>query len=163
MGPTQAIDSCRRKYAVFSGRSSRSEFWWFAYLTIGGAFAAFWLVETLLPLELPLLSLPSFAAMIAILVLAVLPFTAATWRRLHDAGFSGRWVLIPYGLLTLGIGLSLIDSKVLNRGVENSGMLGVLVAYGGFLLTGPLVLLVCALPSQPGPNKYGPNPHEVTP
>lgn len=37
MGPVEAVKTCLRKYATFSGRASRSEFWWFAgfSLTVG--------------------------------------------------------------------------------------------------------------------------------
>jgi uncharacterized membrane protein YhaH (DUF805 family) len=79
-----AVKTCFSKYAVFSGRANRPEYWWFflSYVIIYSiAFA--------------------IAAAIDVLALAYLvglayfiPLLAAAVRRLHDTGRSGWWYLI---------------------------------------------------------------------
>jgi len=92
----ESIRTCLRKYATFSGRARRSEFWWF-HLFYGLCFTG----STLL-----VIALNSAIPMILILAL-VLPELAVTVRRLHDSGRSGGWIflaLIPYvgALFVLG-------------------------------------------------------------
>lgn len=163
MGPVEAITTCLRKSFRFSGPASRSEFWWFALLTIGGAFACFWFVEIMLPRRIAQFQNPAAATMLSFIGLTLLPFTSAACRRLHDAGRTGLWIAVPYCVLLLGIGLSLYDSEIANKGGDYAGLGGAIVGYGGFLLTAPFLLLAFALPSKSGPNRYGPNPREVTP
>ena len=85
----QAISVCLSKYATFSGRASRPEFWWFFLFQILISLAASMLGETingLLALGL------------------VLPALAVGTRRLHDIGKSGWWqviMLTVIGLLVL--------------------------------------------------------------
>lgn len=81
------------KYATFSGRSSRSEFWWWAL-----AWVAIGLVAHL-PVQLAGLQsrhsgpLPVIVTVASTLWLAgtIVPFAALCWRRLHDANLSGWW------------------------------------------------------------------------
>lgn len=79
----------------FTGRSSRSEYWWFhginTTLIFGAMLFAFMLPEALG-------SLVMIAAMLYAVV-TCLPATAVTVRRLHDSGKSGWFILagfIPY-------------------------------------------------------------------
>jgi uncharacterized membrane protein YhaH (DUF805 family) len=107
------------------------------------------------------------------LVLVALLFTAIV-RRLHDIGYSARWALAMY----LGPVLALLVP-----------FLGTLVSYAGWPEFGPnddlgcltgvfaaalmllaslgfnifLLVRLCFRPSQPGPNRFGPNPNEVSP
>lgn len=86
----ESIKTCFRKYAEFSGRATRAEYWWFTLFV--------WLV--------------SFAA-IAIdcggfdqcgdwggvlgwlwTIATILPGLAVSARRLHDIGRSGWWLLL---------------------------------------------------------------------
>lgn len=86
---SESIRTCFSKYATFSGRATRSEFWWFALFCV-------------------LLSLPlAFLGPLAPLLLIPLwiPAISVEVRRLHDTGRSGWWfwiVLIPIvGLIKL--------------------------------------------------------------
>ena len=79
MGIQQAFVTCLKKYADFSGRATRSEYWWFVLcevLILG--------IATLINDTLPGL----FALAL------VLPALAVGARRLHDTGRSGWWLLL---------------------------------------------------------------------
>lgn len=85
----QAISTCFSKYATFSGRASRPEFWWFFLFQILISIVASMfgdIVNGLVSLAL------------------LLPALAVGARRLHDIGKSGWWQLI---MLTV-IGLLLL-------------------------------------------------------
>jgi uncharacterized membrane protein YhaH (DUF805 family) len=85
----QAISTCFAKYATFSGRASRPEFWWFFLFQILVSIVASMISEML-----------SGLASLAL----VLPSLAVGARRLHDIGKSGWWQLIMLtviGLLVL--------------------------------------------------------------
>ena len=85
----QAISTCFAKYATFSGRASRPEFWWFFLFQILVSIAASMLGDVV-------------AGLVSLAVL--LPALAVGARRLHDIGKSGWWQLI---MLTV-IGLLLL-------------------------------------------------------
>ena len=92
MNPMRSIETCYKKYAVFTGVASRSEYWWFAiyssilqvgmmfYLMLNSAReGSAWAVGPLIILAL------FFSTMI--------PLIAVECRRLHDIGISGWWQL----------------------------------------------------------------------
>jgi len=81
-----------KKYADFSGRASREEFWcFFAFLIIANAAAS--IVGMLLRVG-PMLSS-------AITLLLIIPQLAVAVRRLHDLGKSGRELVVPCLMLLL--------------------------------------------------------------
>lgn len=86
-----AIRICFNKYADFTGRASRPEFWWFALFIILSAAALAYLSETILNI---------------FLVATLLPLLAVGARRLRDSGTSTWWLfglLIPVGgIIILG-------------------------------------------------------------
>ena len=131
MGFGQAVSTCFSKYATFSGRARRSEFWWWVLFTfILSAIAS--VLDNLLGLHVVSttatssgVSVNSFGWIGAVVGLALLlPSLAVTFRRLHDTGRSGWWWL-----------LSLI------------------CCIGTILLW-----IFCLSDSTPGTNQYGPNP-----
>ncbi len=162
MGPIEAITTCLRKSFQFSGRASFPEFWWFAVLYIGGAFASFWLVELYLPRRIASIRNPAGNCLLVYLAIFTCPFIAAAWRRNQDRGRGGAWVLPPFLALAFGIALALFEVWLLG-GHDLHGFAGAVIGYGGFLILSPFVLISLAAPSTPGPNRYGPNPLEVTP
>lgn len=101
----QAITRFFRKYATFSGRASRSEYWWWqlattlVYLVVAGSTAALGVVSGELDARGEVFYLgPAFAvgiALLAVWTLATLvPQLALAVRRLHDTNLSGWFVLL---------------------------------------------------------------------
>jgi uncharacterized membrane protein YhaH (DUF805 family) len=78
-----AVRVCLRKYADFSGRASRSEYWWFILFTL--------IVATIAA------SLDASGGVLVVAWLAlVIPSLAVGVRRLHDTERSGWWLLIYF-------------------------------------------------------------------
>jgi uncharacterized membrane protein YhaH (DUF805 family) len=80
-----------RKYAVFTGRAGRSEFWWFTlvYLILI-AMAAF--VDVVVGTFDAAIGFGLFSG--SLLIATLLPMLGVHVRRLHDTGRSGGWVLL---------------------------------------------------------------------
>lgn len=177
---TQAIRTCFAKYFTFSGRATRPEYWWFfLFLFLGGIVCGFFdgflfgagTYET----EITENSLKATAnangPLATIFNLGtIIPMLAAGWRRMHDTGRSGLYLLYPFiafagtiafvgmigGFETLGAG---------DVGGLMTGGLGIIVV-GALIICAisPLIVLFwLTRPTQTGENQYGPNPNEVTP
>ena len=97
---SQAIMNCMGKYATFSGRAPRSEFWWFYLFTVLISWGAQVAAYAAFPTD------PVFAEVPSTLVglVFLLPMLAAASRRLHDIGRSGWWQL----LILTGVGIVLL-------------------------------------------------------
>lgn len=96
----QAASRFWRKYAVFSGRASRSEFWWWVLVSTLVS-VVLQTLATLLAGEDPGTALVSGRGSLAPLVPSLLwsvatlvPSLALTVRRLHDTNRSGWWYLL---------------------------------------------------------------------
>lgn len=110
-----------RKYAVFSGRARRREYWWFVliYLLIS---LGLMLLDGILSSSHRMGSTGLLGGLFGLAMF--LPSIAVSVRRLHDSDRSAWWLLIAF-----------------------------------IPLLGAIVLLVfCLLDSQPGENRFGPNP-----
>ena len=94
MGVIENFIEVIRKYRVFQGRASRSEFWWY-FLVLALLNLAFIIVRLV---ELPQVVMPYPAVYIAFHALTACPTLAVTIRRLHDAGFSA-WRVLGYAPL----------------------------------------------------------------
>jgi uncharacterized membrane protein YhaH (DUF805 family) len=84
-----AIATCLRKYAVFRGRASRSEYWYFVLFQ----------VLLLIGLMMTNAMVPRSAAISFVLlaiVLLFMPGLAATVRRLHDVDRRGWWAVLAF-------------------------------------------------------------------
>ena len=77
---TESVKKCFTHYVDFKGRASRSEYWYFVL-------ACFILALIFLAIGSDILSN-------IVTILIFLPNLAVQFRRLHDTGRSGFWVLI---------------------------------------------------------------------
>jgi len=112
------LNVLKHKYAMFEGRASRSEFWYYTLFYFIISFTAGMIDVFLIN---PMLGMPvsqagtggllQFAVALALLV----PTLAISVRRLHDIGKSGWWlliVLIPIvGVLVL-LYFYVLDSQI---------------------------------------------------
>lgn len=138
------------KYADFTGRAPRAEYWWYLLgLIIAAVILS--IIESILGLKGMVIGI--YGPLTALLWLGtIVPSLAVGTRRLHDTGRSGWWQLLaycPYLLLLLfrpGVG----------AGLGAMALAGVLSLVA--LLCAIIVLVLMALPGNPGENRYGPNP-----
>lgn len=137
-----------RRYAEFSGRSRRKEYWMFALFLIavmtvfGGLMAAGGLpamMEAQRSGAEPAPPGPLFwlgALLFCVFVIAIIvPAIAVAVRRFHDRNMSGWWYL---GFIVLGM-----------------------IPYVGFIASIAGLVIMC-LPGTPGPNRFGPDPLDPT-
>jgi uncharacterized membrane protein YhaH (DUF805 family) len=131
---TRAVSLGFKQYSVFRGRATRSEYWWWVVFGILVNLVLLAASRLLLAAQ-PIDSGAFIVLWVQIIVglALLLPNVAVAVRRLHDIGFSGAWLL----LLVPG----LIPVRIM-------------ILIGGVCAIALLVLL--ALPSQRGDNKYGP-------
>lgn len=139
-----------KRYATFSGRAPRAEYWWF-YLF----YMVFVLVLQLLTSISPIFGLLGIA-MLAL----VIPMLAVGVRRLHDIDRTGWWLLAP--IVPYGFGVAMMSTAFFTNpeGAAASGGLGAgMIFFGiGFILA--LVIFVFTLlPGTRGENRYGPDPY----
>lgn len=157
----EAIKSVFSKYATFSGRARRSEFWYFFLFNL--------LVSFVLNL------IPHFTIVSGLWALAILiPSLAVMVRRLHDIGKSGwtyLYFLIP-SLLFIGYWFYLIFQYIgAGYNLDEESVAAIITSNSSASLITCILLLVSliaaiifivlmARDSQPGENKWGPNPKE---
>jgi len=168
MGFVDAIKTCLAKYFVFSGRALRSEYWWFVLFVV--------IVSIVLAIiDASLFGInpetgESNQVITPIFQLAVvIPMLAAGWRRLHDTGRSGWYLLLPAALsiatmFMLFSGVAVFS--VLEQGADDPDALrgpAALLGATGLMVVGVLQLILSVLmiwwlsrPSQEGANDYGP-------
>ncbi|MDF0696179.1 DUF805 domain-containing protein [Rhizobium sp. MC63] len=134
MGFTEAVRTVlTQKYATFSGRASRSEYWWFFlfYMLLAIAIAV-------LAFVVGSFSRQQGEVVILVMVMGgllalalVLPILSLQVRRFHDRNISGWWYL---ALIILGM-----------------------VPYIG-PVTSLSITIISVLRGTEGPNKFGPDP-----
>ena len=164
----EAVQTCFRKYVTFSGRATRPEYWWFVLFVFLSSIV-FSILDSAIFGNNPETG-DGANVFNPIFQLAVfLPMLAAGWRRLHDTGRPGWYLLLPMalGVATLvAIFSGIAVFSVLEGGVEDPDALRGPAAFLG--LTGMIVVWVLQLvlsvmmiwwltrPPQDGDNAYGP-------
>lgn len=96
----KAISCAFRKYAVFSGRASRTEYWWIQLALLLLNLAAF-LLGGIIDND------PGEVIFLAIWTLLLIPNFACLVRRFHDRSMSGWWLWVPFVALVV----TLLPSK----------------------------------------------------
>ena len=141
---SQAVNTClRQKYATFSGRATRSEYWWFAlfYFLVAFVLAFVFILfaggmSFMVPGSNAGAGMGVFGMIIAVVAVVfvlgmLLPTIAVSVRRYHDINLSGWWYLAVF-LVSLVPVLSLVGT----------------IAF----------VVVGLIKGTDGPNKFGPDP-----
>ena len=81
---TESVSTCLKKYFVFEGRASRSEYWWFQLIV-----SPSYLISEVLDNEISFFFL-------GITLFTLIPAISAGVRRLHDTNKSGFFLLISF-------------------------------------------------------------------
>jgi uncharacterized membrane protein YhaH (DUF805 family) len=113
-----AVKTClTKKYATFSGRALRSEYWFFYLFIVLGGIAA-----TIIDVVILGRFVDDFGPIHAIFTLATfLPVIAAGARRLHDNDRSGWWQLIIFIPV---VGVIVLIVFMATKGTESDNRFG---------------------------------------
>lgn len=135
MGFKEAIETVlKQKYATFSGRASRSEYWWFVLFIMIVALVLSGIMMIGMNFttgEMGALAMIA-AGLLGIFYLGVLiPSIAVAVRRLHDRNMSGWWYL---GFIALSF-----------------------IPLVGFVASIAMLVIFC-LKGTDGDNRFGPDP-----
>ena len=162
----ESVVTCLRKYAVFSGRATRAEYWWWFLATvIAGSILA--VVDEFINA----LTGTEFSPLAGIFWLAILlPGLAVTCRRLHDTGRSGWWQLAWYVIGIVAI-VPIIVGVVIGLPTGDDGgddwweavswapvVVGIVIGFLIWLAVFIWWLVWLVRQGQAGPNQYGPDP-----
>lgn len=138
---TQAVATCLSKFVDFSGRASRSEYWWFYLFTV-----ILSIVATIIDTAMGMGDSGIVQPVVGLILL--LPTVAAGARRLHDTGRTGWWqiaplaVFIPFAVIAMALATPALFA------VAGLGVLVVVIA----------LLVFMASSGDEGPNRFGENP-----
>ena len=163
---TDAVTKAFRQYAVFSGRATRAEFWWWIlFLTVAG------IILGILDAVIDRATATDYGILTGLFSLAtILPGLAVTCRRLHDIGKTGWWQLAwhIFPLLAwLATAIAFVVATVLTISADQTdrGALSFIPFFVALLAATATSLAVIGWaiiwmirPSQPWANRYGPDP-----
>jgi len=93
----EAVGTCLRKYATFSGCAGRSEFWYWALFTWILSIIAY-TIDTAISGSTDPMTRSLFVSNIVVFA-TVLPTMSVSVRRLHDVGCSGWWFLLTFTVI----------------------------------------------------------------
>ena len=148
------IDWAKRpiqKFADFTGRAPRAEYWWYVLAVVVVSVIAY-VIDDILGLKG---LIGPYGPLSALLGLGLLcPGIAVATRRLHDTNRSAWWLLllVPYVISTV-----MAAQAMASGSMAQIGSVGMLAIIG---LIGCIILLVfMVLPGSRGDNRYGPNPY----
>ena len=152
------IDWAKRpvaKYADFTGRAPRAEYWWY---TLGLIVVAIVLsiIESMLGINRMIAGI--YGPLTVLFWLAtVVPSIAVGVRRLHDTDRSGWWMLLP---IVPYLAAGVLGGAAATGGGGLGAGLGVaaIFMFIGFICA-LVVLVFLVMPGTPGDNRFGPSPY----
>lgn len=149
-----------RRYAQFTGRSRRMEFWmFFLFQFLIGILFVFLIFAVggsalMMSAGDPTAALAAGGAMMIVLLLMwvvqlalLIPNLAVSVRRLHDTGRSGWWVFLPIAPYIV---------MIVGGGMQSDAL--VLIASLALLAACIVLLVFYFLDGTHGPNQYGEDP-----
>ena len=141
------------KYADFSGRAPRAEYWWFALAMIV-AYVVLSIVESIIGINHMVFGI--YGPLTALLWLAtIVPSIAVGIRRLHDTSRTGWWILLP--IVPYCLAFALGGAALAQGNYAGAGIAAIFMFVG--LIAAVALLVFMVLPSTPGDNRYGSNPY----
>ncbi len=155
-----AIITCLKKYTTFSGRATRSEYWYFFLFTALGS-AAFTFLDVGILNKNSDYDLLPLSAVFSLLVL--IPSYTAACRRLHDLNYSGWWALAPIVAIALITFLLVFSTAALDK--KNSGLETtiIFICLAGYLAVPAIWIWFFVQRGTIGPNRFGDDPLEIMP
>jgi uncharacterized membrane protein YhaH (DUF805 family) len=149
LNPVQWAVLPLKKYADFSGRAPRAEYWWF------------YLGSTIVSFGLGIVGPAIIGGMFSLAVFV--PSLAVTVRRLHDIDRTGWWMLAFVGVFAIigamgvvaGLNASGLGSQVPMEGSFTFMVLFVVAA----IAIGITMLVFMITEGTQGDNRYGPDPY----
>lgn len=163
MNPLTAVKTCLRKYFHFSGRASRSEFWWFMLTVIILSIFLSWVDSFVFGSKNPFSSTRASVGVNTgegplsnwFNFLMFVPVFSAAWRRLHDTNRTGWWI---GGWFLAFFGLIFMIGFLLSSGLEDA--YNVLIGFFAIGLVIWIIILIVfyCLDSHRGDNRFGPSP-----
>ncbi len=165
-----------RRYADFSGRSRRMEFWmWVLFqLLVGIGFTILMIAvggSAFLAADAGAMATAGIGIGVLWLLQAAfslgtfIPYLAVTVRRLHDTNRSGWWILapvVPYVASIIAMIAAAATGGPDSGSVVAVGLIAIIGMLAAFVL-GIVLLVFMFLEGTRGPNKYGPDPKQPTP
>jgi uncharacterized membrane protein YhaH (DUF805 family) len=139
-----------RRYAEFSGRSPRAEYWWFILFSI------------LISIPATIVDLMMGAQIVGSLVSLglFLPSLAVAVRRLHDIDRSGWWMLLPvpavFATCVLVGAEFLLNPEAANAVIGGNPLLWAALAAAA--ITSLLLFVWYCTRGTAGPNRFGEDP-----
>lgn len=141
----EAVSTCFSKYATFSGRAKRPEFWYFMLFVLLVSIATMILDRMIFDVGYD----EDGGVLGAVFSLLVfVPQLAVSWRRMHDTGRKGIWVLLPMAVAPLMVIAVLSNSEPL----LNVSIVILVILY-------IMVLVWFASAGDQGPNDFGDEPY----
>ena len=158
MSPIDWATRPLKKYADFSGRAPRAEFWWF-YLLLVVAVIVGTIVDSIIGSKL----LGPYGIVTCLVYLALLlPYVAVGVRRLHDTNRTGWWMAPPIVLSVIGLVMmrpALSDPAAVNNPAVLTSMGPASLVLLAACVLGLVVLVFFLLHGTNGPNNYGDDPY----
>jgi uncharacterized membrane protein YhaH (DUF805 family) len=143
-----------KKYADFSGRAPRAEYWWFYLGTV--------IVQ--IPLSIVDEAVKSWNPLTSLFSLVtLLPWLAVSVRRLHDIDRTGWWLaafFLPFVVVGAWAAVAILP-YLPGTPPEPSGSFLVTMIVGviAFCILGIVMLVFMVTPGTQGPNRFGDDPY----
>ena len=138
MNFSESIKTClTKKYFCFSGRASRSEFWFFYLFLLIGYIICFTLIMAV--------SFKLFWLMGAFMIGIILPSLGVSVRRLHDVNKSGWFLLLPVPFNIVG--------RLFERSIGDISLVFTIISLGISIY---LLVLYCT-DGEKKKNRFGKN------
>lgn len=144
-----------RKYADFTGRAPRAEYWWFYLGTVVVQIPLGMIDRAIGGTWSPLSSLFS--------LVILLPWIAVSVRRLHDLDRTGWWLaafFLPFVVVGIWAAVTVVSFLPTTPPAPSGPLLvGFIIAIVVMLILAIVMLVFMVTSGTEGPNRFGPDPY----